>query len=1177
MLRKVLKFFLLLLILLALAAGIIFLVIYNQWPWWVGIAIGVGLLGIWTILVFVRKFLLRVREKKFVRQIIAQDQAAIEAATPTERRQLLDVQDKWKKSIALLKNSQIKKMGNPLYVLPWYIVLGDSGSGKTSAIQNTKLSSPLTEVSRAAGIAGTRDFDWWFFEDSIILDTAGRYSVPVDGERDVEEWEAFLALLAKYRKKEPLNGVVVTVPADVLLAESGEVLSDQGQHFRRRIDQLMRTCGARFPIYIMVTKTDLVHGMTSFCELLPGQMHQQALGCANEGPVHPWQRFLDAAMETLVHRFKNMRLLLIQKNKDVDPGVFLFPDEFYRLHGGLTAFAKGVFADNPYQETPLFRGIFFSSALQDGSPTSDFLQNFEIPAPKNDIQGSRTKSLFLYDFFKQILPFDRYLFSPILEYIKWRRTTLTLGVAGWLLIFCCLGGLITFSYLCNLTALHHFSREFRALPDLGTSTANNLLFLIQYQMKIEKVCADNRYEWVPRFGLKQSLQAEKYLKSAYASLVLEKFLVPLDRRIQRQISDFRKETPDDLKMAGAGVIEDMKAGYVNHLVSRIRLLEKYLDQGSFSGMRDLAETAAQIFLVMDPDMLWEVAVKFRDIYVSALLWGKEQYLFRSNLQELEISLARILEVSSASGDAGYEQGGCSLHWLANIKIPEVRPLQLEDYWGWPDDRQVFSGSYIVPGAYTRKGKQYLSDFISRIEAVMASRDPRFKAETARFWKWYYQQYFKSWANFAGDFSQGKKVLQDRESWQTMGVAMVTDENPYVNFLSKMAPELDAFAEKPDWAGVVQELNQAMVSDPSENQPDRKPDGFFSGMKKKGSNIYQKTLDKTNPEMALKRRQRLALGKAWHDYRDSFKALLPSLQSRQEAYQMARGFFPFGNNGTESNSPFFISDHQLVVLEQHLEKFGDASVAVALAEGPLAFLLDYVTNESADVLQQKWEAMVLGKIQGVSPTRVPRIVFKKPGGLIWDFLDGPAEPFVGLNQDGYYAQQALGRRLAFNPRLFTFITKGSEALVEIQPSYVVDIQAKPIDFNDGSQVRPFAAFLELQCAEEKISLKNYNYSDFKRFKWVPDTCGDTLLRIFFPDITLVKKYAGPMGFPGFLSDFRDGVKTFKPADFPDNRAYLENQGIEWIELSFGIEGEEPVIDLLRELPEEIPERIVVSSF
>ena len=95
--------------------------------------------------------------------------------------------------------------------------MGESGSGKTTSIGSAKLSSPFAEVTRTSGISGTRNCDWWFFEQAIILDTAGRYTIPVDEGRDKEEWQGFLKLLVKYRKKEPLHGLIVTVAADKLL------------------------------------------------------------------------------------------------------------------------------------------------------------------------------------------------------------------------------------------------------------------------------------------------------------------------------------------------------------------------------------------------------------------------------------------------------------------------------------------------------------------------------------------------------------------------------------------------------------------------------------------------------------------------------------------------------------------------------------------------------------------------------------------------------------------------------------------------------------------------------------------------------------------------------------------------------------------------------------------------
>src|SRR6056297_2757148 len=153
MFRKILKFFLYTVLILALAAGIALLVMVKNLPWWVGAALGAGILGLFFAFLFLKRYLMRNRERKFVQQVIAQDSQAIEQAPRHERRQLQEMQEKWKASVDLLRQSNLKKQGNPLYVLPWYMVLGEAGSGKTTAIKNAKVNSPVSEVS--AGIGGT--------------------------------------------------------------------------------------------------------------------------------------------------------------------------------------------------------------------------------------------------------------------------------------------------------------------------------------------------------------------------------------------------------------------------------------------------------------------------------------------------------------------------------------------------------------------------------------------------------------------------------------------------------------------------------------------------------------------------------------------------------------------------------------------------------------------------------------------------------------------------------------------------------------------------------------------------------------------------------------------------------------------------------------------------------------
>jgi len=183
------KIFLILSMLLFAGILIFGILLWTQWPLWVGIFIVIGIIGIFFAFVFLKKSFLRKREQRFVNQIIDNDSRAFKSLKKEQQGTAIEMQKKWKEAISSLKKSHLKSHGNPLYVLPWYMIIGMGGSGKTTAIKSARLSSSFTDVQAISGLSGTRNCDWWFFEEAILIDTAGRYTIPVDEKRDSEEWQ----------------------------------------------------------------------------------------------------------------------------------------------------------------------------------------------------------------------------------------------------------------------------------------------------------------------------------------------------------------------------------------------------------------------------------------------------------------------------------------------------------------------------------------------------------------------------------------------------------------------------------------------------------------------------------------------------------------------------------------------------------------------------------------------------------------------------------------------------------------------------------------------------------------------------------------------------------------------------------------------------------------------------
>jgi len=129
-----------------------------------------------------------------------------------------------------------------LYDLPWYVFIGAPGAGKTTALVNSGLRFPLADrfgVEAVRGVGGTRDCDWWFTDDAVFLDTAGRYTTQESQkEVDAGAWKGFLQLLKKSRPRRPVNGALVTISVADVLQQTGPEREAHAAALRSRIREL---------------------------------------------------------------------------------------------------------------------------------------------------------------------------------------------------------------------------------------------------------------------------------------------------------------------------------------------------------------------------------------------------------------------------------------------------------------------------------------------------------------------------------------------------------------------------------------------------------------------------------------------------------------------------------------------------------------------------------------------------------------------------------------------------------------------------------------------------------------------------------------------------------------------------------------------------------------------------
>lgn len=363
---------------------------------------------VWAVCLQIQQ--LRVRSK--TRQMsgdLAGQQGAAGAAdarderSATERSQL---QGRFQEAIDTLRKT--RRGGGNLYTLPWYVVIGPPGSGKSTLLQNSGLNFPLSDrfgKEALRGIGGTRNCDWWFTDEAVFLDTAGRYTTQ-DSDRaaDASAWSEFLTLLRKYRKRRPINGVIIAMSMSDLL-----VLDETGRHehvqaIRRRLDELVEQLRIGVPVYLVFTKCDLIAGFTEFFDDLNPELRSQVWGMS-----FPVGKTMDgSAAKGFADEFKllldrlNTRILdrlHTERDRTRRAAILSFPQQLAALHETTRQFVEGVFGANQYGTPPLLRGVYLTSGTQEGTPIDRMMgavaRTFGVDAAQVHAPGAQRRTFFV--------------------------------------------------------------------------------------------------------------------------------------------------------------------------------------------------------------------------------------------------------------------------------------------------------------------------------------------------------------------------------------------------------------------------------------------------------------------------------------------------------------------------------------------------------------------------------------------------------------------------------------------------------------------------------------------------------------------------------------------------------------------------------------------------------------
>ncbi|MEP6564645.1 MAG: type VI secretion system membrane subunit TssM, partial [Mesorhizobium sp.] len=314
-------------------------------------------------------------------------------------------------AVATLKRSSGKR--NFLYDIPWYIVIGPPGAGKTTALVNSGLKFPLAGSGQAqpvAGVGGTRNCDWWFTDEAVLIDTAGRYTTQdSNAQTDKKSWLAFLSLLKKHRARQPINGVILAISLADLMTPDDREPDAHVVEIRSRLQEIHDVLKIQFPVYVLFTKADLVSGFMEYFGGFDEERRRKVWGATFQTADRGLNMVGEAPAEfdALVKRLTEGMTARLQEEPDpvARIAIFGFAAQLGALKGRVVHFLNSVFEPTRKQLNAPPRGLYFSSGTQEGTPIDQLLgsigRSFGSSAQPH-LSGTG-KSFFLHDLLSRVI------------------------------------------------------------------------------------------------------------------------------------------------------------------------------------------------------------------------------------------------------------------------------------------------------------------------------------------------------------------------------------------------------------------------------------------------------------------------------------------------------------------------------------------------------------------------------------------------------------------------------------------------------------------------------------------------------------------------------------------------------------------------------------------------------
>ncbi len=371
---------------------------------------------------------------------------------------------------------------------PRFVLLGEPACGKSTFIEKSDLEFKCSDPDKEST---KQPVKFYYNNSAIIADVSGKVFFDSWLKGSSAEWSRICTMLRKTHYKKPLDGVILTISADSLLADDKQLTMRKAQLISDELVRLTGTIRMHVPVYIVITKLDMVVGFREYFESLSDDAKDQIFGfqpLTNNGQYDggDFKSFFEVLQDRLqdgvVNLMGNKNVMefsyLERSRMELTGHMYLFADKLSNIRTNLTTYLEVIFArpDVVGELRPDFNGVYFTSAKDDGvciDKRYAELQSKTIDeCPLVDPNFKQSRSYFIQDLLLHLIlrPQPRAIFFKS-ENIRRRMPLIAASAAC-----CALSVVYLFGAFYSAPRLNEFLEDDRLfLVDLGNKFANSTI------------------------------------------------------------------------------------------------------------------------------------------------------------------------------------------------------------------------------------------------------------------------------------------------------------------------------------------------------------------------------------------------------------------------------------------------------------------------------------------------------------------------------------------------------------------------------------------------------------------------------------------------------------------------------------------------------------------------------